>query len=701
MRTQYQVTIKPAVLRDVTGLTARDLHMVIAKIAALVDDPLPDGKTKKQIIRLPGKPYRLRAGRYRIFYTYSRHTVSLYAIRRRGNTTYDELLEFEIDEDEEEEELADLADFPDFEVARSPIPGGDAQTQALQQRGRPLPEPITAALLERLQLPVDYLARLQYVHTQDELLSCPGIPDEALLEIDQYMFERPLSQVMQQPDLILQDVGDLLRYKEGELIAFLLKLSPEQERYVSWALDSAGPVLVKGGPGTGKSTVALYRVRLLLQQMRGSDTGTGTGDQQSSTPPRILFTTYTNALVKSSEQLLHPLLGSEREYVRVATSDKLVYDILRETGYMKDVIEGEPLARMTREIVEEVLQEGNALVQQARRQALERIGLDYLLQELNQVIVARHIETLDDYLAASRAGRQVRLNHLQRRLVWHIYERWRDVLRDYGRETWQQRRARAAALVERSSLYHSFDAVMIDEAQDLDPAVLRLLVGLCKAPNRIFVTADANQSIYGSGFTWADVHESLNFKGRTGILRANYRSTREIGEAAQSYLTNSALEPEMIERLYVHNGPLPAARAVLNSDYETQLLANFFRRACLDLRLAIGSCAVLCPNERAGRAIAAALQARGLTATYMTGQDLDLTGPGVKALTLHSAKGLEFPIVALAGFGGGAYPVIPPNASPDERAEILAKERRTMFVGMTRAMRALLVITPASAKSPL
>jgi superfamily I DNA/RNA helicase len=37
----------------------------------------------------------------------------------------------------------------------------------------------------------------------------------------------------------------------------------------------------------------------------------------------------------------------------------------------------------------------------------------------------------------------------------------------------------------------------------------------------------------------------------------------------------------------------------------------------------------------------------------------------------------------------------------DEREEFLALERRTMFVGMTRAMRALLVAIPERAQSPL
>ncbi len=74
---------------------------------------------------------------------------------------------------------------------------------------------------------------------------------------------------------------------------------------------------------------------------------------------------------------------------------------------------------------------------------------------------------------------------------------------------------------------------------------------------------------------------------------------------------------------------------------------------------------------------------------------------GVKVLTLNAAKGLEFPIVALAGFLATNYPVIPRDASADEHDEILARERRTMFVGMTRAMRALLVISPADSKTPL
>jgi superfamily I DNA/RNA helicase len=295
----------------------------------------------------------------------------------------------------------------------------------------------------------------------------------------------------------------------------------------------------------------------------------------------------------------------------------------------------------------------------------------------------------------------MRLNATQRRAVWRVYQRWSELVEQSGKETWQQRHARAEQIVEQSRHYKRYDAVLIDEAQDLDPCALRLLVKMSKAPGRIFVTADANQSIYGSGFTWSDVHHDLKFRGHTSVLRANYRSTREIGEAANAYLSYGALEPVVSETSYINNGPMPDVRAVLNGQHEAQLLASFFKKASLNLRLTLGSCAVLVPTERAGRAIADALKARDLEATYMSGQELNLARPGIKVLTLKSAKGLEFTIVALAGFLDGLYPVIPDSASQDERAEIVGKERRTMFVGMTRAMRALLVITPVERDNEL
>jgi superfamily I DNA/RNA helicase/mRNA-degrading endonuclease RelE of RelBE toxin-antitoxin system len=654
-------------------------HQVLEKIKLLEQDPTPDGKGKKQLKYVNRDVYRLRCGDYRIFYTYRDPYVSLLKLDRRDDDTYDNDLEAEyLGGFDPEIEMLVADKQPNW---FAPI---DAEKTVLVQ-------PITNELLMNLLVPEAYHPRLLTIQTEEELLDCTDVPAEYLSQILDYMFPPTLTQVLQQPTYIVEDLDELMRYKEGELLGFLLRLSPEQERFVSWAIRATGPTQVKGGPGTGKSTVALYRVRSLIEKLRN----------MGQPAPSILFTTYTNALKKFSEQLLEQLLGDTVRFVEVKTVDKITHDVLESAGQHPRIVTEKKLHELMQRAVTQAKFDGNHLQQQTQRQAIERLSYEYLLQEIGQVIVARQISSLSGYLVARRPGRKLPLNDMQRRAVWRVHETLLRLLKLSRVETWHMARARAEGIFSQNAPHELYDAVVIDEAQDLDPSILRLLIGLCKTPNRLFITADANQSIYGSGFNWSDVHESLKFQGRTSVLRANFRSTRQIGEAAQSYLAAGSLEPEVIERIYVNNGSRPLVRAVHSEIEEVNLLASFLRGASRELKLQPGASAILCPSERAGEYIATALVKQGMKARFMKGRELDLTCPEVKVLTLNSSKGLEFPVVALAGFMHSRYAMVPGGELNEEQQEAVARERRIMFVGMTRAMRALLVVVPAGTQSPL
>ncbi len=72
-------------------------------------------------------------------------------------------------------------------------------------------------------------------------------------------------------------------------------------------------------------------------------------------------------------------------------------------------------------------------------------------------------------------------------------------------------------------------------------------------------------------------------------------------------------------------------------------------------------------------------------ATLLSSSDEASTNDAVSLMTLHAAKGLEFPIVFMVGLEDGLFP----SSRADNAEEELEEERRLAYVGMTRAMRRL------------
>lgn len=688
------VAQKFSFLNELSSLPQNERLHIIDKIRLLCTDPFPDGKLKKKL-KSQDDLYRLRVGKYRVIYKIDSGWVTLLSVRHRDvayRTGLDELDDDELDlpaaagneslplDTTGTEGAATVA--ATAVAAANPAP---AKTESL-----PLPKTLTPEFLEQLGIPSEYHGVLAGCRTEDDLLFSE-VPEKWLQRILDVLYPRSLTELEQQPDFVVQDPSDLERYRDGELIAFLLRLDPEQEKVAD--AGTRGPAMIRGGPGTGKSTVALYRIRALLDRAQA----------QGLPQPRILFTTYTNALVRYSQQLLEQLLGPRVEAVTVLTADYLAKDLVtRHLGHELQMAD----TAQCRSILQEVLASFHPPAQNAtdverRLTVLRNMRPDYLMYEFEWIIDGRGLDTLDQYLKADRTGREIPFPVPVREAVWQLYKEYQAAMQKKGLATWGSVRRQAMVLVSKLSEQSKYDYVVIDEAQDLTPAALAFLVAMVRDPAGLYLTADAGQSLYSRGFTWQKVNESLRFTGRSAVLRRNYRTTQQIAEAASDFLRQSgAANSDTIDLSYVLSGERPFLLSYGTDEEQWRLAAEFIMAMSRRWRVKPSSAAVLAPTNNLVKSAAAGLRSQGLAAEPMRGTELDLAVNAVKVITIHSAKGLEFPIVVIPYLNNKFFPQIGEVTDPGEIEELSKAARRTLFVGMTRAMRALLVLYPTKNASP-
>ncbi len=689
----FEVTFSRTYLNQLLAVPPSETHLILEKVNILTQNPAPDSKNKKRLQGLQKPVFRIRAGNYRIVYSFDENErwVKLLKVEKRDEV-YDDIDVLDTNRPEFDLSLIPT-DVEILAIEPEPIiatPKADIPSSAEFER------PIDENLLDQLHIQEKHRPALRRCRNVDDLLIA-YIPDDVRERVFDVVSSPPVDIVLEKPSLVLANTDDLIRYQRGELIDFLLKLDPDQQRYVTRAISGGGPVLIKGGPGTGKSTIAIYRVKEVLDLIRKRAAQPNLLEPVKTAQPRILFTTYTNALIASTRQLLEQLLGDDARLVTVETADKIarsvVYDHDRSCEFAKD----NQLRECFRRSVQQFQRNEPRISQMMLKQLIDGFSDQYLIDEIEDIIVARNVRSLADYQALSRTGRRVPFAASRRIAVWKLHELMTAELARRKLTTWARMRQRAADLVDQDNSRLKYDAVFIDEAQDLHPNVIRMLVGMCISPDRLLLTADANQSIYGSGFNWNDIHEDLKFRGRTGLLRKNYRSTQQISDAAAMYLREAGLDPEKSIDAHVASGPEPAVRMVSRIN-EVPMITRFFQLATRDFRFGYSACAVLVPTEHTGKMVEEQLNAAGLDARFMASNALDLRSPSIKILTTRAAKGLEFPIVALAGLTELRREFA---KDAEERLEYEHRERRALYVAMTRAMRGLLVLLPEDTASPL
>ncbi len=305
---------------------------------------------------------------------------------------------------------------------------------------------------------------------------------------------------------------------------------------------------------------------------------------------------------------------------------------------------------------------------------------------------------------ADRIDAQLRQRGVDERVVVRTFHRWcQDMVNAYQLASPAAPRGTTlyyeelAAIVSRSvdtGLVPGgqYTALLIDEAHDFEDAWLQMAARMVSpATNSLLVMYDDAQSIYQKKrrkFTFASV--GIQAQGRTSVLKLNYRNTAEVlalaMQCAQSLLQEQAETDERMQTVHPatagRRGPLPLLIEASSGEEEAQAVAGQIASALAD-GLTPADMVVLARTRKLLEPIGRALVRQRIAIQTMAGADFrrfDWHKPTVKLLTLHSAKGLEFPQVFITGLD--AMPL---------RGEPLDEEARLLYVGMTRATQRLVL----------
>ena len=243
-----------------------------------------------------------------------------------------------------------------------------------------------------------------------------------------------------------------------------------------------------------------------------------------------------------------------------------------------------------------------------------------------------------------------------------------------------------------------YQAILIDEGHDFAHEWLKLVTQMVDpTTNSLLLLYDDAQSIYERAskkqFSFKSV--GVQAQGRTTILKINYRNTRQILQTASliaaDLLTADDKDEDGIPLIRPiscgRDGQAPLIIRLPTLRDEANKIAELLSDAHNEGH-AWGDMAIICRTYGVMDECARALVRRKLPhQVRKSSGDFKPNANTLKILTMHVSKGLEFPVVALAGVGQM------PSKGEDER-----EEARLFYVGATRATHKLSIVISGIAK---
>jgi hypothetical protein len=499
-------------------------------------------------------------------------------------------------------------------------------------------------------------------------------PDEAVIEVQpaaeietttpaDESVELALRDPRRSPEFVSVPADELAEVLSRPIEDWMVYLDPAQQDLVERTFS--GPARIRGAAGTGKTVVALHRARALARIGR-----------------RVLVTTYVRNLPDVYQQLFARFAPAERSMVEFSNVHRWAWQYLRK--HRAPIRVDPKLADQAWRAAYREIVTARSPLRRARLTAV------YLHEEVEWVIRGRALPDLDSYLGLERTGRGTPLSKELRGEVWRLAERYAAELADRGLSDFTDVLLRAHELVVQRGGDPEYGAVIVDEAQDLTEAALKLVHALVgDQPNGLLLVGDGQQSIYPGGFNLATI--GVQVRGRSHVLTRNYRNTKEIYAFAHTVLdargvnvagdtSDPAVETVDLSR----TGPAPTLVGQASEDEHDLALAAAVE-AAVEAGTGIGDLAVLVPTNALADRYTKLIDSLGLPAQPLGEYD-GTPNALAKVGTYQRAKGLEFKQVFLPRLDAdGLHEARRADEDDTAYAERMALLRRQLFVAMTRA----------------
>lgn len=249
----------------------------------------------------------------------------------------------------------------------------------------------------------------------------------------------------------------------------------------------------------------------------------------------------------------------------------------------------------------------------------------------------------------------------------------------------------------------TYGAVMLDEGHDFKPEWLKLIAQMVNPEtNSLLILYDDAQNLYGEKrdkkFSFKSV--GIQAQGRTTIFKLNYRNTEQVLGVAYEFAKEVMqpttgdddqvvlLEPASAGR----QGPKPDLIRLPSFKHEVDYLADRVQQLH-ERDIPWNEIAIIYRSNFMGEEIYNQFQQEQIPVEWVNAnsdsRNYSPAEQSIKLITMHSSKGLEFPVVLIPGIG--YMPDQYGHGTPEEEARLL-------YVAMTRAIEQLILTSDRSSE---